>query len=919
MSGRARRGNGRSLLKALLPVFLCLSTAVPNAPFLASALAQSVESAQAASAATSGAQSGASVTAGAIAPIALALAPTAPVASLNGVQTALASALAPALAPAAAAAADAPARIAALGAAAPSAAPITAASAADAQPLGPSPRQPAGSAIRNAAAPAGAPKAARARPSGAASQDGRFLFDGDKTRGEPYARPDAAMGTLPGRRTSLGELAPSAQVQQVYVMGSLLDIQDWDAFGAQLKTLKDNGVAGITSDLWWGKFEKNEGRYDWSYYKRYADAVRAAGLKWVPILSFHRCGGNVGDNCNQPVPSWVWKSATNPDDMKFVDEKGFVDDEYVAFWNQDVYKHYDAAMASFAQNFASDSDIIPKIELSLGPAGELRYPSYNLEAGWKFPERGRLQAYSAPARSDFRRSMTEKYGGDLGRLNAAWGTALKSFDEVQPPGDGDRFFRDGAKTPYGRDFLGWYQGVLERHLDRMLELAGRRLHPTFGAGFGVKLAGVHWLYDSPDMPHAAERAAGYFDYGRLIDRVKKFGAELIFTCIEMDDSLAATAPFYSAPHALAAQIAGLARSKGVPLHGENALPISGETGYRNVSAMMAAGYGSFTLLRIEQIVDAAGRPTALMAPFVRDVVLPAQQRVAPAAKRNLAAIATAPAAGAAKPIAAWLTAAHYGVFAAACGWAANSVFLFFPWVQIAENRRNMRALKAGGDAAAQASQRLAGVSVGSQLALVVGNLFNFPSFLASGSPALIANALVGAAGSLIILTQLAAAGRVSRTRWALTVAASVASALAAPLLLAHGAAVSALGIAAAAVFAAFPLPQILQNSKLVAAARGTDAQARATALEKLRGVKPLYLLVGLVGNLLLVPVFMASGRWYNVVGCAFGVTGPLVILAQLARAGLLPKPTATRIAAGAALWSVLAIAASVFAGTSFWR
>ncbi len=101
--------------------------------------------------------------------------------------------------------------------------------------------------------------------------------------------------------------------------------------------------------------------------------------------------------------------------------------------------------------------------------------------------------------------------------------------------------------------------------------------------------------------------------------------------------------------------------------------------------------------------------------------------------------------GAAALAAPWVI-AHYALLSSISGWAANVTFFFFPWVQIAANRKNLRLLKEGGQAAVQARQRLSGVSALSQMTLIAGNLLNFPTFLASGSAALIGNALIGAAG-----------------------------------------------------------------------------------------------------------------------------------------------------------------------------
>lgn len=51
--------------------------------------------------------------------------------------------------------------------------------------------------------------------------------------------------------------------------------------------------------------------------------------------------------------------------------------------------------------------MIAEINVSLGPAGELRYPSYNLHDWGNYPNRGTLQCYSPLAEQDWRRYLVE--------------------------------------------------------------------------------------------------------------------------------------------------------------------------------------------------------------------------------------------------------------------------------------------------------------------------------------------------------------------------------------------------------------------------------------------------------------------------------------------------------------------------------
>ncbi|MBR8644006.1 family 14 glycosylhydrolase [[Brevibacterium] frigoritolerans] len=107
---------------------------------------------------------------------------------------------------------------------------------------------------------------------------------------------------------------------------------------------------------------------------------------------------------------------------------------------------------SFAENFADKKDLIAKIYLSAGPAGELRYPSYQNADGWDYPERGQLQVYTEGAKRDFRLAMREKYS-TIKKLNAAWGKTYKNWNEIQPPGNGDEFFTKEEQSTLNLDTI----------------------------------------------------------------------------------------------------------------------------------------------------------------------------------------------------------------------------------------------------------------------------------------------------------------------------------------------------------------------------------------------------------------------------------------------------------------------------------
>ena len=56
-------------------------------------------------------------------------------------------------------------------------------------------------------------------------------------------------------------------------------------------------VEGIMVDVWWGIAEsEGPGRYNFTGYMELMEMARNVGLKVQVVMSFHQCGGNVGDS-----------------------------------------------------------------------------------------------------------------------------------------------------------------------------------------------------------------------------------------------------------------------------------------------------------------------------------------------------------------------------------------------------------------------------------------------------------------------------------------------------------------------------------------------------------------------------------------------------------------------------------------------
>lgn len=422
------------------------------------------------------------------------------------------------------------------------------------------------------------------------------------------------------------------------VMAPLV-VSDWGQFGSQLNTVKAYGVDAVTVDVWWGTVEgAGDNQFNWTYYDRIFSEITSRGLDIVPIFSFHQCGGNVGDTCSIPLPSWLWgkyASTTHngivlgTNGLKHRSEQGNFSNETVQGWATPVVanEYRDFTQAFVARYGTQYANRMQEINVSLGPAGELRYPSYNgHDSGTGYPTRGALQAYSPLAVKSFQQFAIAKYG-TLAGINAAWGSQLTAQSQIQPPSNAGFFFSSGdyRNTQYGKDFIDWYNGSLVDHGERMLDTVLAALGTSFpGAEIGYKIPGVHWSMTGP-TPRAAEVAAGlvrtsvdmnaastgrgYANIVGLANRVADSGRGVIlhFTCLEFNDEN--FAPQYSQAKTLVGWVGAEAGRQNVAIKGENALAggITSNNGWDNVNqAFDNFPYIGMTVLRVGEVASGTG-------------------------------------------------------------------------------------------------------------------------------------------------------------------------------------------------------------------------------------------------------------------------------------------------------------------------
>lgn len=383
----------------------------------------------------------------------------------------------------------------------------------------------------------------------------------------------------------------------VYVMLPLgtikmeCELVDPDNLINQLRILKSINVDGVMVDCWWGIVEAHTPQqYNWSGYRKLFQIVRDLDLKLQVVMSFHECGGNVGDDVHIPLPQWAIEIGSKNPDIFFTDKEGRRNHECLT-WGIDkqrvlkgrnaleVYFDY---MRSFRVEFNEffEDGFISEIEIGLGPCGELRYPSYAANHGWEYPGIGEFQCYDKYLMESLKKASEA-------RGHSIWGIAPDNAGFYNSKPQDTRFFCDGGDYDghYGRFFLKWYSGVLVDHADRILAMANIAFEET---PIAVKLSGIHWWYKTAS--HAAELTAGFYNpvnrdgYAPIASILKKHDATLNFTCVELrtmdqhEDFPEALAD----PEGLVWQVLNAAWDVGLPVASENALPCYDKEGYNKI-------------------------------------------------------------------------------------------------------------------------------------------------------------------------------------------------------------------------------------------------------------------------------------------------------------------------------------------------
>lgn len=119
---------------------------------------------------------------------------------------------------------------------------------------------------------------------------------------------------------------------QLEVVTTENELEDAGKLRAQLRRLREAGVDGVMVDVWWGAVEgAGPALYEWRAYRDLFRVVQGEGLKLQAIMSFHACGGNVGDDAvSIPLPRWVREVGEADPDVFYTSSSGARNQEYLS-------------------------------------------------------------------------------------------------------------------------------------------------------------------------------------------------------------------------------------------------------------------------------------------------------------------------------------------------------------------------------------------------------------------------------------------------------------------------------------------------------------------------------------------------------------------------------------------------------------
>ncbi|XP_072997382.1 inactive beta-amylase 9 [Typha latifolia] len=365
------------------------------------------------------------------------------------------------------------------------------------------------------------------------------------------------------------------------------------AISAGLRALKLLGIHGVELPIFWSIAQPDSStQFEWAGYLALAAMVRAAGLRLRVSLHLH-----ASRRPNIALPSWVSRAAAVDPNILFTDRSGqrhmdclsFAVDEVPVLEGKTPIECYKGFFHGFREAFAEFfGSTITEVSVSLGPNGELRYPSFppTTTSTHPFTGVGEFQCYDKYMMSQLKRHADESN-------NPLWGLSGPHDAPAyhQSPDSTDFFKNNGGKweTPYGDFFLSWYSKQLLNHGDRVLSVASK-MFDELPVQLSAKVPLLHWWHNTRSCP--AELTAGFYNTDRRngYDAVAELFARNSCTMVIAGMDSSESPPLLS-------QITRACEKHGVRIAGENS-SLGGFGRIKENLMVETLSVGSFTYQRM---------------------------------------------------------------------------------------------------------------------------------------------------------------------------------------------------------------------------------------------------------------------------------------------------------------------------------
>ena len=218
------------------------------------------------------------------------------------------------------------------------------------------------------------------------------------------------------------------------------------------RRLKSLGLVANEDYIAWGAVEREPGQWSWKQHDAVEQVMHEAGLKYV-----------VYDWVHFP-PVWLRDQQKENRTLMSCLEHG-QEANYLSIFDPRTIEWYDHFYKALHEHFGNRIDDV--YACILGPYGEGNYPlmvpnwvnmAHCHEGYW---------CGDACAIKAFQTAMKQRYAR-VARLNRAWGSDYRSFEEVRPPKElGDEKFKPSPAafpTPQDKrrwlDFITWYHQAI---------------------------------------------------------------------------------------------------------------------------------------------------------------------------------------------------------------------------------------------------------------------------------------------------------------------------------------------------------------------------------------------------------------------------------------------------------------------------